>query len=64
MAESVHEHPYYPLGLELPGYQPPTMPFERVLAIFFGGSGLVFLAVLLFTGAMVASPQGAIGCGR
>lgn len=34
-------HPYYPLTLDLPTWQPLVMPFERILAIFFAACGLV-----------------------
>lgn len=44
-------HPYYPLGLELPGYQAPKLPFEQVLIVFFGGTAVVFVLVFLITGA-------------
>ncbi len=43
-------HPYYPPGLQLPGYHPPLLPFEQTLAVFFGGCALVFILVLLLIG--------------
>lgn len=43
-------HPYYPQGLRLPGYHHPLLPFEHVLAYFFGGCAVVFMAVLFMIG--------------
>lgn len=50
------QHPYYPLGLQLPGYEAPTMPFERVLAIFFGGCAVVFLVLIACTRSYGKAP--------
>lgn len=47
---SKHAHPYFPLDLELPGYQPLVIPFERILAIFFGCSALVILGMWFYSG--------------
>ena len=43
-------HPYYPTSLKLPGYASPNIPFGTVLAIFFSGSALLFLACWLVSG--------------
>lgn len=48
---SVVLHPYYPKSLLLPGYEPLGIPFEHILAIFFGASAVVFIAVWLASGA-------------
>ena len=48
---SVVLHPFYPQSLLLPGYEPLTIPFERILGIFFGASAIVFIAVWLASGA-------------
>lgn len=43
-------HPYYPVGLQLPGYSPPLLPFKVVLAIFFSASAVLFLASWVLSG--------------
>ncbi len=44
------KHPYYPEGLNLPGYVPPLLPFTVVLAVFFSSSILLFLASWTLSG--------------
>lgn len=46
-----HPHPYFPRTVELPGFVPPTMAFEIVLAYFFAACGAVMLGVWLYSGA-------------
>lgn len=43
-------HPYYPLDLQLPGWQPLAIPFEKILATFFSACGLVVLGGWALTG--------------
>ncbi|MEW5299184.1 MAG: hypothetical protein WDW38_005070 [Sanguina aurantia] len=45
-----HQHPYYPTDLSLPNYQPLVIPFEQILACFFGGFVLVFGGIWFLTG--------------
>ena len=45
-------HPYYPVGLKLPGYVPPLLPFKVVLAIFFSASAVLFLASWVLSGSI------------
>lgn len=44
-------HPYYPTALLLPGYVPPAIPFQQVLAYFFSACGVLFGLTWLLTGA-------------
>ena len=44
-------HPYYPVDLMLPGYAPPAIPFQQVLAWFFGVCGTFFALTWFLTGA-------------
>mmetsp|Transcript_2939 Transcript_2939/g.8605 ORF Transcript_2939/g.8605 Transcript_2939/m.8605 type:complete len:219 (-) Transcript_2939:2034-2690(-) len=43
-------HPYYPTALLLPGYVPPAIPFQQVLAYFFSACGVLFGLTWLLTG--------------
>jgi hypothetical protein len=52
-ASTAHMHPYFPRSVELPGYVPPTMAFELVLACFFAACGAVMLGVWLYSGAFI-----------
>lgn len=47
---AAYVHPYYPLGLELPGVQPLVMPFEKILAVFFTACGMALAAGWYMTG--------------
>ncbi len=40
-AAKMAPHPYYPLGLALPGYAPMSLSFAAVLAAFFGAAAAV-----------------------
>ena len=53
----VHQHPYIPEDVSLPGYQPLVIPYEKILTVFFGGSALVVLAMFYITGAEAAARQ-------
>ena len=48
------QHPYYPLGLELPGFVPQLLGFDVILGVFFAGFAALFLATWLVSG-----PRGA-----
>lgn len=43
-------HPYYPLSLDMPTWQPLAIPFEKILAIFFTACGLVLTTGWWLTG--------------
>lgn len=43
-------HPYFPVDLSLPGYAPPAIPFQQVLAWFFGVCGTFFALTWVLTG--------------
>jgi cholestenol delta-isomerase len=43
-------HPYYPVDLVLSGYAPPAIPFQQVLAWFFGVCGTFFALTWILTG--------------
>ncbi len=45
-------HPYYPTALLLPGYAPPAIPFQQVLAYFFAACGVLFGLTWMLTGAL------------
>ncbi len=45
-------HPYYPIGLQLPGYQPLVIPFDQILGAFFGTAGLLLIVVWALSGAI------------
>jgi hypothetical protein len=51
---AAYVHPYYPLGLDLPGVQPLVMPFEKILAIFFIACGMVLAAGWYMTGVLLS----------
>ena len=38
-------HPYYPRDLLLPGYQPLVLPYETILAAFFGAAAVISACV-------------------
>ena len=38
-------HPYYPRDLLLPGYQPLVLPYETILAAFFGAAAVITACV-------------------
>jgi hypothetical protein len=44
-------HPYYPLDLHLPGWQPLAMPFDKILTVFFTACGVVVGLGWWLTGA-------------
>ncbi|KAG2431278.1 hypothetical protein HYH02_013409 [Chlamydomonas schloesseri] len=44
------KHPYFPLDLELPGFVPNLIPYETILAVFFGCSALVVVFMFVLTG--------------
>jgi hypothetical protein len=43
-------HPYYPLSLDMPTWQPLAIPFDKILAIFFTACGLVLTTGWWLTG--------------
>lgn len=43
-------HPYYPISLELPTWQPLAIPFEKILATFFTACGVVLFLGWWLTG--------------
>lgn len=43
-------HPYYPLDLHMPTWQPLAIPFEKILATFFTACGLVMTTGWWLTG--------------
>ncbi|CAL8461742.1 g1273 [Coccomyxa elongata] len=45
-----NSHPYYPIGLQLPGYQPLVIPFDQILGAFFGTAGLLLIVVWALSG--------------
>lgn len=47
-------HPYFPVDLHLPGYAPPAIPFQQVLAWFFGVCGTLFALTWILTGRFQA----------
>lgn len=51
---AAYVHPYYPLGLELPGVQPLVMPFEKILAVFFTACGMALAAGWYMTGVLLS----------
>lgn len=52
-----NSHPYYPIGLPLPGYQPLVIPFDQILGAFFGTAGLLLIVVWALSGAIVKKPS-------
>jgi hypothetical protein len=52
-AATMAQHPYYPRSIELPGFVPPTMAFEVVLAYFFSACAAVVLGAWVYSGACV-----------
>lgn len=47
-----NSHPYYPLDLSLPEYQPLVIPFDQILGAFFGTAGLLLIVVWALSGLM------------
>ncbi|EIE25266.1 Emopamil-binding protein [Coccomyxa subellipsoidea C-169] len=45
-----NSHPYYPLDLNLPEYQPLVIPFDQILGAFFGTAGLLLIVVWALSG--------------
>ena len=45
-------HPYYPRTLVLPGWQPLVLPFEQILAIFFGFAATIGVITWLLSGGL------------
>jgi hypothetical protein len=54
---AAYEHPYYPQDLKLNGWQPLALPFQQILATFFGACGLVLTAGWWLTSACRARAQ-------
>lgn len=48
-------HPYYPLDLHMPTWQPLAIPFEKILATFFTACGLVLTTGWWLTGSSAAA---------
>jgi hypothetical protein len=52
-AGAAPHHPYVPRDVQLPGYAPQQMPFERTLAVFFAATGLILALGWRLSGARV-----------
>lgn len=44
------QHPYFPPSLQLPSWQPLVLPFDRILAVFFGAAGAIGLLAFFLAG--------------
>ena len=44
----LYSHPYYPPALDLPGWQPAVLPYERILGIFFSIAALIAIVSLVY----------------
>jgi len=53
-------HPYYPLDLHMPTWQPLAIPFEKILATFFTACGLVMTTGWWLTGSSPAATSTAM----
>jgi hypothetical protein len=52
-------HPYYPIDVQLPGYQGLVVPLEQILAILFSACAVVLFAGWFITGlTSVSEPLG------
>lgn len=49
-------HPYHPLSLEIPTWQPLAIPFQKILATFFTACGLVLFTGWRLTGVPLCYP--------
>lgn len=54
-AAALAGHPYFPRSVQLPGFVPPTMAFEVVLAYFFSVCAAVMLGAWVYSGASSSS---------
>ncbi|KAG2484007.1 hypothetical protein HYH03_017174 [Edaphochlamys debaryana] len=50
MTQTGFKHPYVPEDIELEGFVPNLLPYEQILSVFFGGSALVVLLMVMLTG--------------
>lgn len=46
----LHAHPYYPRYIDLPGWQPPAINFDKILGWFFAAVAVVLLASYIIAG--------------
>jgi hypothetical protein len=51
------QHPYYPLGLELPGFVPQLLGFDFILGVFFAGFAALFLGTWMVSGRCKVQPE-------